>query len=47
MIAIVTIGIDYAKNFFAVHGLDDTGKVTIQLPVAEAIPPGLQLHFLP
>ncbi len=26
--AIITIGIDLAKNVFAVHGVDETGKPT-------------------
>ncbi len=30
--AIVTIGIDLAKNVFAVHGVDDTGKPALVRP---------------
>ncbi len=30
--AIVTIGIDLAKNVFAVHGVDATGKATLIRP---------------
>ncbi|MBB5509983.1 hypothetical protein HDG35_006279, partial [Paraburkholderia sp. JPY681] len=29
---IVTIGIDLAKNIFAVHGVDETGKATLIKP---------------
>jgi hypothetical protein len=34
MNAIVTIGIDLAKNVFAVHGVDATGKPYLVLPSA-------------
>ena len=27
---ISTIGLDLAKNVFQVHGIDDTGKVTVR-----------------
>ncbi|SFZ71925.1 hypothetical protein SAMN02745887_00490 [Chitinimonas taiwanensis DSM 18899] len=30
--AIITIGIDLAKNVFAVHGVDGTGKPTLVKP---------------
>lgn len=30
--AIVTLGIDLAKNMFALHGVDATGKVQLQRP---------------
>lgn len=30
--AIVTLGIDLAKNVFALHGVDETGKVALQRP---------------
>ena len=30
--AIVTVGIDLAKNVFAVHGVDETGKPTLVRP---------------
>ena len=29
--AIITIGIDLAKNVFAVHGVDELGKPTLVL----------------
>ena len=29
---IITVGIDLAKNVFAVHGVDDTGKVALVKP---------------
>ena len=32
MSAIVTIGIDFAKNVFAVHGVDATGKLALVRP---------------
>jgi transposase len=32
MTAIVTIGIDLAKNVFAVHGVDATGKPALVRP---------------
>jgi transposase len=32
MTAIVTIGIDLAKNVFAVHGVDATGKAVLVRP---------------
>jgi transposase len=32
MSAIVTIGIDLAKNVFAVHGVDATGKLALVRP---------------
>jgi transposase len=35
MTAIVTIGIDLAKNVFAVHGVDATGKPAL---VRSAVP---------
>lgn len=34
MTAIVTIGIDLAKNVFAVHGVDATGKPVLLRPSA-------------
>ena len=34
MTAIVTIGIDLAKNVFAFHGADATGKPTLVRPAA-------------
>jgi hypothetical protein len=34
MIAIVTIGIDLAKNVFAAHGVDATGKLALMRPSA-------------
>ena len=30
--SIVTVGIDTAKNLFAVHGVDDAGKVQMRQP---------------
>lgn len=30
--AIVTLGIDLAKNVFALHGVDATGKTVLQRP---------------
>lgn len=30
--AIVTVGIDLAKNVFAVHGVDETGKAVLVHP---------------
>ncbi len=30
--AIVTVGIDLAKNVFAVHGVDETGKPALVCP---------------
>ena len=30
--SIVTIGIDLAKNVFAVHGVDETGKAVLVKP---------------
>ena len=30
--AIVTVGIDLAKNFFAVHGVDESGKTILIRP---------------
>jgi transposase len=30
--AIVTVGIDLAKNVFAVHGVDETGKPVLVRP---------------
>ncbi len=30
--AIVTVGIDLAKNVFAVHGVDETGKPSLVRP---------------
>jgi transposase len=29
---IVTVGIDLAKNVFAVHGVDETGKAVLVRP---------------
>jgi transposase len=34
---IVTIGIDLAKNVFAVHGVDETGKAMLINRVCRAI----------
>jgi transposase len=31
-VAIVTVGIDLAKNVFAVHGVDDNGKAVLVKP---------------
>ena len=31
--AIITVGIDLAKNVFAVHGIDDNGKAVLVKPV--------------
>jgi hypothetical protein len=31
---VVTLGIDLAKNVFAVHGVDATGRVVLSLGVA-------------
>jgi hypothetical protein len=33
--AIVTVGIDLAKNVFAVHGVDETGKPALVRPVVK------------
>ncbi|CAB1368166.1 conserved protein of unknown function [Denitratisoma oestradiolicum] len=30
--SIITVGIDLAKNIFAVHGVDDNGKVVLVKP---------------
>lgn len=30
--AIVTVGIDFAKNVFAVHGVDESGKAILIRP---------------
>jgi transposase len=30
--AIVTVGIDLAKNVFAIHGVDETGKPALMRP---------------
>jgi transposase len=32
IVAIVTVGIDLAKNVFAVHGMDETGKPVLVRP---------------
>jgi transposase len=32
IMAIVTVGIDLAKNVFAVHGVDETGKAVLVRP---------------
>ncbi len=32
---IVTLGIDLAKNIFALHGIDATGKVALQRPAVK------------
>jgi transposase len=32
IMAIVTVGIDLAKNVFAVHGVDETGKAVLVHP---------------
>jgi transposase len=32
IMAIVTVGIDLAKNIFAVHGVDETGKPALVRP---------------
>jgi transposase len=32
IMAIVTVGIDLAKNAFAVHGVDETGKPVLVRP---------------
>lgn len=34
--AIITIGIDLAKNVFAVHGVDEHGKPVLVRPNAQA-----------
>jgi transposase len=36
MSAIVTVGIDLAKNVFAVHGVDATGKPALVRPSVSA-----------
>lgn len=41
--AIVTLGIDLAKNVFALHGVDATGKVTLQRP---SVPRGRLLEVV-
>ena len=33
--AIITIGIDLAKNVFAVHGVDETGKPVLVRPAVK------------
>ena len=46
--AIVTVGIDLAKNVFAVHGVDETGKSALvrpEVPRAKLI--GFMAHWLP
>lgn len=35
--AIVTVGIDLAKNVFAVHGVDETGKPVLVRPEVQKI----------
>lgn len=30
--SIVAVGVDLAKNVFAVHGVDETGKVALRKP---------------
>jgi transposase len=35
IMAIVTVGIDLAKNVFAVHGVDETGKPALVRPVVK------------
>jgi len=35
---IVTVGIDLAKNVFAVHGVDATGKPVLLRPIGTASP---------
>jgi hypothetical protein len=48
IIIIVTVGIDLAKNVFAVHGVDTTGKPVLLRPsVARLNPLRLQLHDNP
>ena len=46
--AIVTVGIDLAKNVFALHGVDETGKPVLVRPeVARAKLPELIAHLPP
>ena len=40
--AIVTVGIDLAKNVFAVHGVDESGKAVLVRPAV----PRARLHEL-
>lgn len=40
--AIVTVGIDLAKNVFAVHGVDETGKPSPVRPTVKLAPHLLQ-----
>ena len=35
IMAIITMGIDLAKNIFAVHGVDDTGKPVLVRPAVK------------
>jgi transposase len=41
--AIVTLGIDLAKNVFALHGVDATGKVVLTRP---SVPRGKLLELV-
>ena len=48
IMAIVTVGIDLAKNVFAVHGVDEAGKATFVRPeVARAKLLELVAHLPP
>ncbi len=47
--AIVTVGIDLAKNVFAIHGVDEAGKAVLvdpkvsrdqRVPLIAQLPPG-------
>ncbi|MCG3187679.1 MAG: hypothetical protein IOMNBAOH_02333 [Rhodocyclaceae bacterium] len=35
--SMVTVGVDLAKNVFAVHGVDDDGKVALVKPKASQV----------
>ena len=48
IITIVTVGIDLAKNVFAVHGVDESGKPVLVRPkAARAKPLELIVHLPP
>jgi len=43
IVAIVTVGIDLAKNVFANHGVDESGKPALVHP---EVPPAKLLEFM-
>ena len=42
--AIVTVGIDLAKNVFAVHGVDESGKPVLDAKKTWTIDPAAEFH---